>query len=289
MQSATLMLQFIISGGGLLFLFFAVFSIFNKQGNRLLNRLFGFALFARFCQVFTYYNTLIGDTQTLYVAYPLNSLMQVVSPVFFFLYLQSFINDKSQLKPLQYLHFIPVVILFWDCISWFMLPTAEAEALLQGFVDRKQFFATQPNSIIPEAWQHPFRRGLSLIYLLVAWVFILKETRDRLWDVQKRWVYFLSSAMTINQVLLLVQYIIIAQGGGISQNLFLAPVQILLMIVLFGVLFYDPRLLYGQLLVSDKWRKPVHLQDLKSGDTEPEKQEEFSRRAPVDEEKIQHY
>jgi AraC-like DNA-binding protein len=47
--------------------------------------------------------------------------------------------------------------------------------------------------------------------------------------------------------------------------------------------------LYGQLLVSDRWKKPVHLEDLKEESGVAEKQEETQRRAPVDEEKIQHY
>lgn len=247
------------------------------------------ALFARFCQIFTYHLTLNGDTETLYYSYPVNSVMQVVSPVFFFLYLQSFISDKSRLNPLQYLHFIPAVFMLWDVATWIALPVDEAQNLLKQVVERKQFFINQPHSFIPEPWQHPFRRGLTMIYLLCAWIIVVKQARNQMWGVQKRWVYFLISAMTVNQILLVVQYIVIITGNQVSQDLFLAPAQIMLMMILFGVLFYEPRLLYGQLLVSDLWRKPVHLEDL-TGETMPEqKQQENVRRAPVDQEKIQHY
>lgn len=283
------MFHFLISGGGVLFLFFAIYSLLNRQGNVLLNRLFGMALFARFCQILAYYLTLTDDTASLYFAYPLNNTMQVLSPVFFFLYLQSFIHDKSRLKTFQYLHFIPAAILLWDGISWFNMPAQEAQSLLRVFVDEKRFFATQPHGLIPEPWQHPFRRGLTLIYLIAGWVMIIKRTQDLVWGVQKRWIYFLISIMTTNQVLLVVQYVMVVIGGGHSQDLFLAPLQILLMMVLFSVMFYEPRLLYGQLLVSERWRRPVHLEDLKKEATRPEKNEETTRKAPVDEEKIQHY
>jgi AraC-like DNA-binding protein len=283
------MFAFLISGGGLLFFFFAIFSVLNTQGNVLLNRLFGFALFSRFCQILTYYLTLTGDAETLYLVYPINNIMQFASPVFFVLYVQAFIFDKSKLSWRQYLHFIPAVIMLLDVIFWFSLPAQDTEGVLQGFVREKQFFGTQPYSIVPEWLQHPVRRGLALVYLIVAWVLIVKNTQTQVWGVQKRWMYFLVSAMSANQILLTVQYIVLIQAEGAHQDLFLAPYQVLLMMVLFGVLFYDPRLLYGQLLVSDRWKKPVHLEDLKEESGVAEKQEETQRRAPVDEEKIQHY
>ncbi len=283
------MFAFLISGGGLLFLLFSIYSLFNKQGNVLLNRLFGFALFARFCQILTYYSTLTGDLNTLYFFYPLNNNMQMLSPIFFFLYIQSFIYDQNKLKPIQLLHFIPFLLLAWDSFLWFSMPTDEARKIAQGFIERKQFFATQPQSILPEGWQYPIRRGFNVLYTILSWVLIVKQTKNQVWGVQKRWIYFLVSTMTANQILLVVQYVIIVQSGAISQDLFLAPVQLLLMMILFGVLFYDPRLLYGQLLVSDRWRKPVHLEDLKEEISVGEKQEETQRRAPVDGEKIQHY
>lgn len=283
------MFSFLISGGGFLFLIFSVYSLLNRQGNVLLNRLFGLALFARFCQILTYHSTLIGDINTLHVFYPLNNNMQMLSPIFFFLYIQSFIFDRNRLKAVQYLHFIPVLFLIWDGVLWFSMPESEARQILQGFIDRKQFFATQPHGILPEAWQYPFRRGFNLLYTIASWVLILKQTRNHAWSVQKRWVYFLATTMTVNQVLLAVQYIVIVNAGTISQELFLAPVQVLLMIILFAVSFYDPRLFYGQLLVSEKWNKPVHLEDLKKEEAPLEKAEETTRKAPVDEEKLQHY
>jgi AraC-like DNA-binding protein len=283
------MFQFLISGGGMMFLFFAIASLINRQGNLLLNRLFGLALLSRFCQILTYFSTLNGDIQTLYYVYPLNGLMQLLSPALFFLYLQSFIRDRNKLSPLQYLHFLPVFLLLWETVSWFFIPQSQTFLVLQGIVEQRQFFSTNPFSLLPEALQHPLRRGITIVYLFAVWIMVVKGTRGQIWNMQRRWIYFLASAMTINQLLLLVQYIVLVRSGGISQELFLAPAQILLMMVLFGVLFYDPRLLYGQLLVSEKWRKPVHLKDLIKEEATPEKMEDNTRKAPVDEEKIQHY
>jgi AraC-like DNA-binding protein len=283
------MFQFLISGGGLLFLFFAIYSILNRQGNVLLNKLFGLALFSRFCQILTYFTTITGDVQTLYYVYPFNGLLQILSPVFFVLYLQSFISDKNKLTPIQYLHFLPAALLLWDTINWFFIPQTESLSALRNIVEQRQFFSTNPFSVLPEALQHPIRRGITIVYLVAAWVLVIKKTRGQIWNMQRRWIYFLAAAMTINQLLLLIQYIVLVRAGGVSHDLFLAPFQILLMMVLFGVLFYDPRLLYGQLLVSEKWRRPVHLEDLKKGGATPEKMEDNTRKAPVDEEKIQHY
>lgn len=269
----------------MLFLFFAVFSILNRQGNTLLNRVFGLALFSRFFQILTYYTTLREDVQTLYFCFPINSLLQLVSPALFFLYLHCFIHDRNKLSPLQYLHFLPACLLVWETVDWFLLPQNETLSLLQGLVRKKQFFGTSPFSFVPEGLQHPIRRGITLLYLLSAWVLIVKHTRGQMWSPQRRWIYFLVTAMTVNQILLLVQYVVLVKQGGVSHDLFLAPFQILLMVVLFGVLFYEPRLLYGQLLISEKWKNTMHLEDLKKGAMP----EEVVRRAPVDEEKIQHY
>ncbi|MEK0420376.1 MAG: hypothetical protein RLZZ161_227 [Bacteroidota bacterium] len=177
-----------------MFLFFSLYSLFNKQGNLLLNRLFGLALFSRFCQIFTYYLTLRGGYATLYGVYPLNNVMQVVSPVLFFLYMQSFIHDRSALKPVQYLHFIPAALLVLDVVTWFTAPINETSNILNGFIQQKKFFLTQPNSIIPEVWQHPLRRGLTALYLIGAWWIVLKHTHNQTWSLQKRWVYFLITA-----------------------------------------------------------------------------------------------
>jgi AraC-like DNA-binding protein len=200
------------------------------------------------------------------------------------------VYDKDKLKPAGYLHFIIPALFTADIVLWFSAPKDEVLQSLQKMVENGQFFNSQDYSILETSYHHLFRRSISIVYLLGIWLVISKGFKNESWTIQKKWVYFLTVSMSINQVLLLVQLIAVYKNGGIvemgqNQYMFIIPFQVILMMILFGVLFYEPRLLYGQILVSEKWAKPVHIEDLQK----PVPAEEGIKRSPMDEEKVQHY
>jgi AraC-like DNA-binding protein len=284
------MIDFFIAGGGMLFLCFAVYGTLNKEGNTLINRVFSLALLARFFQLFVFYLTRNHDTETLYWFYPFNTVMQVLSPVCIYIYVYCFVFDKDRLKPVGYLHFLIPAMFVADIFLWFSAPKEATLASLQRMADNGQFFNSQEFSILDTSVHHLFRRAMSIGYLIAIWAVLIRGFKEAVWTIQKKWVYFISISMTINQMLLLAQLLVVFQNGSIvesgqNQYMFIIPFQIILMMILFGVLFYEPRLLYGQLLISERWTKPVHIEELQ----EPAPAEEITRRSPMDDEKVQHY
>jgi AraC-like DNA-binding protein len=284
------MIDFFIAGGGMLFLCFAIYGSLNKEGNTLINRVFSLALLARFFQLFVFYLTRNHDIETLYWLYPFNTVMQVLSPACIYIYVYCFIYDKDQLKPIGYLHFLIPTLFIADVFLWFSEPRDVVFASLQRMADNGQFFNSQEFSILDTSFHHLFRRAMSIGYLVAIWAVLIPGFKDAVWTIQKKWVYFIVISMTVNQLLLVAQLLVLYKNGSIvetgqNQYMFIIPFQIILMMILFAVLFYEPRLLYGQLLISDRWTKPVHIEELQ----EPVPVEETVRRSPIDDEKLQHY
>ena len=290
------MINFFISGGSLLFLFFAIYSIANKQGNPLINRLFGLAFLTRFAQTAMFFLTQNGDIEALYWALPLNGVMQALSPAFAYLYVYCFTNDKTRLSPIHYIHFLPGVLFSFDTFSWFATEKQGVLLSLNAVVQGKQFFSTNPFSFVPETLQHPIRRGIAMLYTFSIWYTIIKGFMGQSWNMQKKWIFFLATALTLNQMLLVVQYVGLVNGptplSALSfGDLTLVPFQITIMMVLFFVLFYEPRLLYGSLLVSTNWRN-TSLGENSFQQAQPKNQsagEETQKKAPVDEARVALY
>jgi AraC-like DNA-binding protein len=254
------MINFFISGGSFMFLFFAIYSIVNKQGNRLINTLFGLAFLSRFIQIAVFYLSNSGDIEDLYWVNPINNAMQLLSPVFLYLYITHFTRDLSKLNYNHFFHFIPGILMVCDAFFWFSADKQMVLLTLKASVQQNPAFITSPFSIVPEVWQHPLRRGLTLLYLLLIWYAVIKGYKNRPWNIQKKWIYFISATLTINQILILIQYIVSINkvAGALSSAsdaLFLLPIQIVVMMLMFGVLFSEPRLLHGHILFSDNWKK----------------------------------
>jgi AraC-like DNA-binding protein len=287
------MINFFISGGSLVFLFFAVYSISNKQGNQLINKLLGLAFFIQFIQTAMFVFTQNGDIDALYWALPLNSVMQLLFPVFLYLYFYCFTNDKTSLSPIHFIHFLPGVLFSFDTLSWFATDKQGVLLFLNDVIESKQFLSTNPFSFVPETLQHPIRRGVGMLYTSVIWYTIIKGFAGQSWNIQKKWVFFLATILTFNQVLQTVQYVILVKNTmQLSAvpvgDLTLTPIHIIIMIVLLFVLFYEPRLLYGHILISDKWKnnRDAAVHPVISDTTKPE---ETPKKAPIDEERVELY
>jgi AraC-like DNA-binding protein len=291
------MINFFISGGALMFLFFAIYSFFNQQGNRLTNRLFGLAFLSRFILITVFFLSNNGDVEDLYWVYPVNNAMQLLSPAFFYLYITHFTKDLTKLTINQVFHFIPGVLLVCDAFFWFSADKQTVLLAMKTSVLDNAAFITSPFSIVPEAWQHPIRRGVALLYLLLIWYTVIKGYRNQPWNIQKKWIYFISTTTTINQILILIQYavLLINKGDGAlssaSEALFLLPLQIVIMMIIFGVSFSEPRLLYGHILISDNWKNSALAMGVqKEIQTKAQlKLEDTPKKSLVDEEQVAIY
>lgn len=287
------MINFFISGGSLVFLFFAVYSISNKQGNQLINKLLGLAFFTQFIQTAMFIFTQNGDIDALYWVLPLNIVMQALSPVFIYLYVYCFTNDKIRLSPILFFHFLPGVLFSFDTCSWFAADKQGVLLSLNAVVEGKQFLNTNPFSFVPETLQHPIRRGIGMLYTFAIWYTVIKGFAGQSWNIQKKWIFFLATILTFNQVLQIVQYVVLVNNttavSALSVgDLTLTPFHIIIMMVLFFVLFYEPRLLYGHILISDKWKNnsAAAVYPVISDTTKPE---ETPKKSPIDEERLALY
>ena len=287
------MINFFISGGSLVFLFFAVYSISNKQGNQLINKLLGLAFFTQFIQTAIFIFTQNGDIDALYWVLPLNIVMQALSPVFIYLYVYCFTNDKTRLSPILFIHFLPGVLFSFDTCSWFATDKQGVLLSLNAVVEGKQFLNTNPFSFVPETLQHPIRRGIGMLYTFAIWYTVIKGFAGQSWNIQKKWIFFLATILTLNQVLQIVQYVVLVNNTTAVSvlsvgDLTLTPFHIIIMMVLFFVLFYEPRLLYGHILISDKWKNnsAAAVYPVISDTTKPE---ETPKKSPIDEERLALY
>ena len=98
---------------------FALQLVMAKRGTKYLNYLLAFIAFARFGQLSVY---LLIDKQFFFFVPFLTTVFSplfYVAPAILYLYTVGFLNNRTSLKKIDYLHFLPGILILADNIYWY--------------------------------------------------------------------------------------------------------------------------------------------------------------------------
>lgn len=234
---------------------FAVHSLISNRGVRYLNYLFGLFLLARFGQLLVF--LLIDNELIVHVPVLLKLFcpLYYAAPSFVYLYTVGFVNNRTGLRKIDYLHFLPGMIAVVDDIPWYFSPAIHWDTIARELAETKDISVVAETGIFP-ADVYLFVRPLMLsIYLILAFRVLFKSEMYRHGAGTKRlWILSCLIAVAVFHILnIFAVYfrnngLLFDEDSKISLWLFGTGLTLFLIMLLF--LIHHPRILYGYILVT---------------------------------------
>ena len=238
-----------------LYFLFCAHLLLTKNGNIFLNRLLGILILLRACQFLFVWLTQNGQIQHLAYVYKIPYALLYITPALFYLYIKGFISDQTSLKRHEWLHFLPLIIGVADMLPWMMSSLEYKRQMLEVADLHQTFFFQHASDLIPSNISRMFRASLFLFYLFLSWRFVIRKGIH--WNLKansmgKNWVICLLLLSSIGYLFLLLSIWWDTlhperADAGIYAALQFAIFPHVFMII---YMFYQPRLLYGYVLVS---------------------------------------
>jgi len=224
----------------------------------MLNHLLALVFFARFGQIIVY--LLIVSKQL--VVFPF--FLKVFTPLYyavpacFYLYIKGFINDRTSLRRIEWLHFIPVILAIIHVLPWHFSPQIQWEAIAKQIAENRQFLMVQRTGLFPAYFSYVGMALLILGYLFASWYVVLTSRiiRSRVWDTGKVWILFILTTATFFKLLSLLPLIFDLHRPQ-GAYLWFAVINSLVLLVAIIFVLHQPRLLYGYLLVGPNWKMHI--------------------------------
>jgi AraC-like DNA-binding protein len=111
-------------------------------------------------------------------AAPVNFLI----PPFAYIYIRSVLRDEQKFKAIDYIHFIPALLVFANYIPVYFMPAAEKQTLLENIIKDFSQSYLSGNGFIAEKYLFVLRLLQSIIYLIFQWKLIVTYKKELLLD-----------------------------------------------------------------------------------------------------------
>lgn len=253
--------DFIISVISFLLLLFSLHLLYAKQGNRILNRLLAVVLLTRCGHSIVYLLIASNQLSVFSLLYKIVVPFYYAAPACLYLYFAGFINNRTALRKFEWLHFIPVILAIIHVLPWPFSSAINWNIVAKQLIENNHFFITEKTGLFPAFFQGLLRLVLLLGYLFATWYALLTlplASKKELNNTAKIWLLFLLLFATIFQLLGLLPIFFTGLEQGTASNLWLIILNILIVLFVIIYIFYQPRLLYGYLLVAVDWKKNMY-------------------------------
>jgi len=266
-DSIDLMTIFIL----IIFLSFSVYLFISQRGLKSLNYLLALFVFARFGQLLI--NTLIDNSLFAFVTLLsiIISPLYYVAPAIVYLYTVGFVNNRIRLRKIDWLHFLPgVIILSYNIFWYFSSHKGWNAAFLPLSPFKKNFNVLEDVFFAPDLFFY-FRPVMLSIYLFFSFkAFIKFNDLSKSQAIKSKRNFILSFL-----IMVLILHVINIVSVFLRMNDLMFDEQLkpyywftfllqLFFVFLLLHLMLNPRVLYGYILVSvgDK-NKIVELKPFK--------------------------
>lgn len=245
-----------------------------KRGTKYLNYLLAFFAFARFGQLLVY--LLIDNQFFLFIPF----LTTVFSPLFhvvpaiLYLYTVGFLNNRSSLKKIDYLHFLPGILILADNIYWHLSDHANLSSTVLALITIKDDILVVENGLFPSEVYLYFRPIMVTIYLYLSFM-VYKKSKSLIKSqggrIKRFWILsFLIMILLfhmINVFALYSRFNGLLYGEEYKFYSWLVVMPLLLFMIVMMYLINNPRFLYGYILVNlGEKNKIVELKILKQAE-----------------------
>ncbi|RQO66036.1 hypothetical protein DBR43_27740 [Pedobacter sp. KBW06] len=242
---------FFTSIGCFFLLLFSLHLFFAKRGIKLLNYLLALLFLSKFGQVLI--SLLIHSNQKdIYpVLYQLFTPLWYVAPACFYLYTTNFIQGNQRLRKLQWLHFIPAILVLVHLFPWNSSLAINWASIAAQIEENKQLFITERTGLFSASFYSLLRPVLVLAYLLSTWHAVLKSNilDKNSGHSGRNWLLFFLKTGTFFQLAGFIPLIFWNMDAPYINTIFITLNGTLLLVIMVFVL-HQPRLFYGYLFVS---------------------------------------
>lgn len=249
--------SYIFTIGAFMFLLFSVHLIIIRHGNFYLNKLLALILFCRAIQMLDFISVNSGNYNFIKVMYCLFDPFYFLYPACIYLYFRGFLKDENKLKPTDWIHFIPVSIGILNIISWYLLDETIKHNVIFKIAETKSFYDNENLGYLPDYYVSLILNLLRLTYLISIWKVVLKSgiIKNKLdKSINKKWILLLLITTTISNVSMILSALVHnVQNPESNDETFHSYVSILicmLIISVIGFILYNPKILYGYVLIS---------------------------------------
>jgi AraC-like DNA-binding protein len=255
---------YIFAVGSFLFLGFSMHLLLTKHGNTYLNKLLAQAMVVRGSQML--YVIFVATGQTFFPSFLFNSLdfLYFAYPAGIYLYIRGFVKDESRWQKKDVLHFTPVLFALVSSILWYLLDADTRADVIAEIIAQQTFYPKDSYEVFPRYVTSLFRNGMVLIYLTLIWRIVLRSglLKNRLNNpTAKNWILILTGLVTLTNLIFIVNSLINIGSGAANSNLFFnsytAVFLSALVFALIGIVFYNPKVLYGYVFVSKEYASIV--------------------------------
>lgn len=280
-------LNFLVSITCFFLFLFSVHLFFAESKNKIQNRLLSVLLFTRAGHILV--SLLMGSNQykLSFILFQGFTPLYFAAPAVFYLYTTGFLSERP-LSKVKWLHFIPALAALVHVIPWPGTENVNWQLLIRQFNEYGYFSLKAKSGIFPPYFHYLFRPLLTITYLLLLWMAVLKSKvlkQSSIDNPKRNWISFILWVATFFQLTGLTRIILSLCDVPLSNPLFIS----INCAVLLGVLLYalhKPQIFYGSLLVAIDWKKiefpPGHDVKRQSEILERDvsQQEEHTRKQP---------
>ena len=246
---------------GCFFLFlFSLRLLVVKTAKPFLNTLLFIWIFVRFHQVLCLYLVETGYIVQIPFILRFSFPLYYAVPACVFLYINSLINNKNKLSPIEYLHFIPAILAIIEIYPWYFSSSINTDLLVAELVKTKNIAIIDDTGFMPASFHYWFKNILLMVYLCLSWRVLFRSEIMNIkgWAPSKKtWIILILTTVTLSHFNLFIR--------GFSQNGILFITQYPLayqfslsfgFMILLGFLYFltiNPKLLYGYLIFEKEY------------------------------------
>ena len=236
-------------------LYFSANFFASSRDVRYLNYLLGLVLLARSGQLLVF--LLIDSELIIYVPVLLKLFcpLYYTVPAFIYLYTIGFINNRTGLRKIDYLHFLPGVLAIIDDSPWYLSPSIHWDTIALELARTKNISIVTETGLLPPDLYLYIRPVMMTIYLLLAFYQLLKsELFKGKPGTQKNWILSVLSTVSVFHVVTIFKIYYQSSGawfdGQNGMYIWVFSIGSALFLVWLWILILNPKILYGYLLVS---------------------------------------
>lgn len=162
-------LTFTLSVVSFIALFFCFQTLFSKNPNRLVTVLMSLWFFSRFFYAFGFYLEFTGFIIDIPYILLFFTPVYYAAPVFGYLFIKSLLNQRTKLRPIEYLHFIPAVLSIIEiCICNFLTPI-NYNQIARDLVQTQNMAFIFDIGFLPASVHFWVKNLIMAIYLGLSW------------------------------------------------------------------------------------------------------------------------
>lgn len=179
------------------------------------------------------------------------------APACFYLYVSHFVSGKTQLKKIEWLHFLPAFVALIHALPWSLDVAIDWKAIAKEILENKILFISEKTGWLPAYFQYICRPALLLGYLIASWYVVLtsKSLKERT-DPGRNWIFFFLRIASFFQLAGFLPLLMWNMQAPIVNATFVVLNCLALLFILVFIL-HRPSLFYGYLFVAVNWNREV--------------------------------